>query len=219
MTVNPLFSDEDRSPVKEHVYRHTHPFVRGMKDVLRLVNKHQPRTVLDVGSPLAQNVAVSYLADLTMLDVRVLEDKALGLNVIQGSACAIPFPDKSQELVTSLWVMCHVGDGRYGDVLELDGDKKMLQEVHRVLRSDGLAVLGIGPMDEAPGLIFNVQRIYSWPWIEALFKEVGFVLLEKGEYPISKDMFIEHHWQEEDAMVMRISGGVYGFAVLQKASS
>jgi hypothetical protein len=40
--------------------------------------------------------------------------------------------------------MGHVGDGRYGDALDVDGDLKMLAEIARVLRPGGLAIVGPG---------------------------------------------------------------------------
>ena len=216
VAIDPLFHDEHHRLGEKHAYGEVHPYLRGMKDVLRCVNKYQPAKVLDIGSPLVQNVAVSYLTKLTVLDVRAHEDASLGLQFLRGTACDIPLSSGSQEMVTSLWVMCHVGDGRYGDTLELDGDLKMLQEIYRVLMPNGLAVLGVGPVADAPSVLFNAHRIYSWEWLAEQFGALDFEILEQGEYPVRGDMFVGPEWTEKGSVPLERHDGAYGFVVLKK---
>ncbi len=56
--------------------------------------------------------------------------RSLGLNVVEGNAVDIPFPDNSFDLVYSFKVLPHV--------VEID---KAISEVSRVLKQDGVAIL------------------------------------------------------------------------------
>jgi len=211
--IAPLFCDE-AAEQKQHTYTKAHPYVLGMKAVLKEVIARGPQHVLDIGSQLAQNVAVSAITELTMVDVRPIIDPALGLNTIQGTATAITFPDASQEMVTSCWVMCHVGDGRYGDALDINGDVKMLREVYRVLQPGGIACLGLGPIDKRCGVLFNAHRIYTWEWLRERFFEIGFTVLEEKEFATTNDLFIEPTWERQ--MIVTRGEGTYGYVVLRK---
>lgn len=216
MAISPLFSDEQHGKEADHVYTKVHPYLRGMASVLKLLATYRPSHVLDIGSPLAQNVAVDALTSLTMVDVREHRDLSLGLKCVVGTACDLPIPTASQEMVTSLWVMCHVGDGRYGDTLEPEGDVKMLQEIYRVLRPEGVAALGVGPLSEKCRILFNAHRLYSWKWLSRVFKEIGFSVLLKEEYPVSRDMFFHPHWESGVSIVTEREDGMYGYVVLRK---
>ena len=212
--ISPLFCDEGKEQ-HQHSYTKAHPYVLGMREVLKEVCATKPTKVLDIGSQIAQNVAVAHLTDLTMVDVRPVIDPALGLKTIQGTATAIPFADASQSLVTSMWVMCHVGDGRYGDALDVDGDVKFLREIHRVLAPGGIALLGLGPVDSAPGIIFNAHRIYTWEWLRGQFHDIGFTVLEEKEFPVENDIFIDPGWNRKMVCASR-SDGRYAYAKLRK---
>lgn len=212
--ITPLFCDEGKEDTP-HTYTKAHPYILGMKEVLNEVMDRLPLHVLDIGSQLAQNVAVKAFTDLTMVDVREHIDPALGLKTIHGTATAIPFTDASQEMVTSLWVMCHVGDGRYGDALDIDGDLKMLREVYRVLRPGGVACIGLGPIDKQCGVIFNAHRIYSWEWLRKVIFETGFHIISEKEFPVTSDIFIDPTWSRKLIMASRTEGK-YGYVVLRK---
>ena len=214
--VDPLFGGEFSGGDVERAYKTPHPYVRGMKDVLRVVNTYQPKNVLDIGSPLPQNIAVHYFTNLCVLDIRAHPDKSLGLTFLQGTATDIPLPTASQDMVTSCWVICHVGDGRYGDPLKPEGDLRMLEEVHRVLRPGGIFVLGIGPVDDTPYIVFNVHRVYSWAWLCETFELKRFKILEMGEYPVSGDMYLDPGWTSGAFVRATTLKEAYGFVVLEK---
>jgi len=192
-------------------YPRAHPYITGMQYVMR--DLKQGPTILDIGSPLVQNAALACFpgVNLTVLDVRGHDDAdTMGLEWVQGTATALPFPDGKWTIVTSFWVMGHVGDGRYGDDLDIDGDRKMLREIHRVLAQGGIAYLGVGLVAEQSGMIFNLHRIYSWPWLRAEFDKVGFDILEEVNFDVYEEVFIH-----QDVDIRRIDGK-YGLAKLRK---
>lgn len=200
---------------REHKYSKAHPYITGMHYVMGKLKELVPCKVLDIGSPIAQNVAAGSLpgVDLTVLDVRRNDDaELLGLKWVTASATELPFPDASWELLTCLWVMGHVGDGRYGDAFDADGDKKLLAEAARVLKPDGLAIIGVGLIDSYCGNIFNLHRIYSWEWLRAAFKEAGFEVLEERDLFVSSDVFLDDTTKPERR------DGYYGLALLRRMS-
>ena len=195
-------------------YPRAHPYITGMQYVMRdLLRSYEDYWILDIGSPLVQNAALACVPEihLTVLDVRGHDDAdKMGLKWVEGTATALPFADRTWSTVTSLWVMGHVGDGRYGDELDIDGDRKMLREIHRVLAHGGIAYLGVGLVAEQAGMIFNLHRIYSWPWLRAEFDKVGFDILEEVNFDVYEEVFIH-----QDVDIRRIDGK-YGLAKLRK---
>lgn len=215
IVISPRMYDEDQK-TREHKYPRAHPYITGMKyvlDYMRLADFDHPR-VLDIGSPLQQNVALACTSwcDLTVLDVRSHPDtETLGLKWEKGTAIALPFPAHSWDMVTSLWVMGHVGDGRYGDALDPDGDRKMLNEIARVLVPGGICILGVGLVDEKDSDIFNLHRIYSWPWLRFEFERTGFDVLEEVNLPVEVESYVNH-----ETLTIERRDGFYALALLRK---
>lgn len=209
-------SDEEQAS-REHKYARAHPYLTGMHFVLRRLQAMGATRVLDIGSPIAQNVAVACLPgiDLTVLDVRQHDDaEAMGLRWVHGTATSIPFTAGAWPVITSLWVMGHVGDGRYGDDLCVDGDRTMLAEVARVLAPGGTAIIGPGLISDECGNIFNLHRIYTWAWLRAEFERVGLEVIEQHELFVSGEVFLD----SIDATRLKIwrRDGLYGLAVVRK---
>lgn len=201
---------------RNHKYPLPHPYITGMHFVLERMRGFAPCNVVDIGSPLSQNIALAFMAgvEVEVLDVRPHPwSNDLGLRWRQGTATALPYADGTLDIVTSMWVMGHVGDGRYGDEFEADGDLKMLAEVARVLRPGGTAIIGPGLIGDSCGLIFNVHRIYTWDWLNAAFDRAGLDVLERREFPVTNEVYFER--DGERASVLR-KDGIYGAAVLRK---
>lgn len=206
---------DENQGAKSHTYPPSHPYLTGMRYVLQRVIPLAPTKVLDIGSPLAQSVALSCVPgiDLTMLDVRTHPHAALlGLKWHQGNATQMPYDDDSWPVVTSMWVMGHVGDGRYGDPFDIDGDLRYLKEIHRVCSDT--AIIGIGLVDLHCSNIFNLHRIYSWEWLDAQFKKVGFTMTEHAALPVSADAYFDPSFNDKGGVVR--SDGFYGVATLRK---
>jgi hypothetical protein len=79
--------------------RRSHPYITGMQYVLKKMLALAPCSVLDIGSPLVQNVALACLpgVDVTVLDVRPHDDaEALGLKWSGRAPAQLPFEDASR---------------------------------------------------------------------------------------------------------------------------
>jgi len=66
-------------------------------------------------------------------------------------------------------VIEHIGLGRYGDILDPDGDLKAIFELKRVLAVGGSLIFAV-PIGK-PKILFNAHRIYSYDQIVDYFAE------------------------------------------------
>lgn len=173
-------------------YPPSNPYLTGMKWTLDRVIPKAPVALLDIGSPIAQSVALAAVPgiDVTMADIRQNDDAAtLGLKWTTADCLELPFLDKTFEVVTCNWVFAHVGDGRYGDALRVGADIALLKEIARLTRD--FAIIGLGTIGEYCANLFNVHRIYSWSWIEAAMLEAGLEIVERAELLSKNDIYFD----------------------------
>lgn len=168
----------------KHWYGHAIEYVRA--------NLRTPAgKCLVIGSPPAEaNMIADMGLAVTHFDIRLPPPGNYAW--VQGDARLLPFPDGSFDCVTSTCVLCHVGTGRYGDVLDSDGsrgDDVMLGEIARVLRKDGRAVLMWGPCDPAAGNTKTepVHRTYCLDDMRQLVVKHRLSLLDSD---IDKDSYL-----------------------------
>ena len=98
---------------------------------------------------------------------------SFAVRYIQGNCCNTGLPSSSADLVSLISTLEHIGLGRYGDPLDVDGDIRCMREAWRVLRPGGHLVLTI-PYGY-PTVIFNLHRIYD---------EGRFQMVTRGFEPI-----------------------------------
>ena len=152
-------------------------------------------SVLDLGSPITQNIAVSVLpqvARLTMVDIRPMPGAdLLPFHVQQASATALPFDSASFDVVTSTCKLCHLGDGRYDEALSVDADLRALQEIARVLRPRGLLVLVPGPvLPQRGALFYNAHRAYTMGWLDRELARVGIRVLDQRAWSLARRAWV-----------------------------
>jgi len=116
--------------------------------------------VLVIGSPPGEAYMLADDGwDVTYLDWR-RPPIMPGITVRVGNALSMPFERDRFTALTSTCVLCHVGMGRYGDPVDEDGESRMLAECRRVMRSDGLAALMVGPVYAGPPVVIgNIHRV------------------------------------------------------------
>ncbi len=97
-------------------------------------------------------------------------------NYTSGSAdlTNLHFESNSIESLSCMHTVEHIGLGRYGDPIDVNGDIKAMKELQRVVKTNGnlLFVVPIG----TPRIEFNAHRIYAYDTIIKAFS--GFVLTE-----------------------------------------
>ena len=191
-----------------------HQYQAGTIYVMRHLPRRPGLQILDIGSPVETTITLCAYGEVTKLDIRpqAYRDAVMPFQSLTGSATQIPILDERADVVVSNCVLCHVGDGRYGDALDVDGDLHMLRECTRVVRPGGLIILGLGPMGRQAALLFNTHRVYSAEWAHRLVRWAGLKVLDLWVYAVGTGL-----WQSPDLMVEQgPSGGYYGFATLMK---
>jgi len=99
--------------------------------------------VLDVGSvgskfPM-ELASLGY--EVYAIDIRKYTLKHPHMDFILGDITKAPFRDNSFDRVTAISTIEHIGLGRYADRIEYKGDRKAIDEIHRVLKKGSEAFI------------------------------------------------------------------------------
>jgi len=148
----------------------------------RVLAKLTPREHIDIASSLSFISIASAFVPIRFYDYRPPRIELSNLSVGYADLNALPFPDNSIASLSCMHVIEHIGLGRYGDVIDPDGDLKAIRELNRVLSPQGdlLLVVPVGK----PRIIFNAHRIYSYDQILNVMN--GFDLVEYALVPDKK---------------------------------
>lgn len=130
--------------------------------------QHKPFSHIDVGSHHKFVALLSKVLPVTMIDIRPLSLPLDSLNFKQGSILDLPFEDESVESLSSLCVVEHIGLGRYGDPLDLQGSQKAIAELKRVIKPNGNLYISV-PIEERSKTYFNAHRSFNEDYIFELF--------------------------------------------------
>lgn len=108
---------------------------------------------------------ISFVAQLcASTDVIQIEYRPPGLSLssyhkISGDILSLPFSDDSVSSLSCLHVIEHIGLGRYGDSIDVNGCWKALSELERILSSNGRLYLSV-PIGK-PAVFFNGCYIFD----------------------------------------------------------
>jgi SAM-dependent methyltransferase len=127
----------------------------------RKIFARRPEHHVDVGSRIDGFVAhLLTFMPVTVLDVRPLHSAVPGLEFVCADATTMSeYPDGSIGSLSSLHAIEHFGLGRYGDAVDPDGWRKVMDSLQRVLRPGGRLYLSVPVGRER--LCFNAHRIFS----------------------------------------------------------
>jgi len=145
----------------------------------RIVAKTHPKKHIDISSTLIFSAIVSAFVPIEFYDYRPADIKLSNLISGQADLITLPFKSNSIKSLSCLSTLEHIGLGRYGDELDVDGDKKAMSELSRVLAKGGNLLIAV-PIGR-PRIVFNAHRIYSYEQIIDYFKDldlIEFTLIE-----------------------------------------
>ena len=134
----------------------------------RVLAETRPAKHVDVASSLQFVSNVSAFVDVTTIDLRPALVQLPGLTSLEGTLMHLPFPSCSQESVSCMHVLEHVGLGRYGDTLDYDGDVKAARELTRIVAPGGRLLLVV-PVGGYARIEFNAHRVYRASQILEMF--------------------------------------------------
>jgi SAM-dependent methyltransferase len=139
-------------------------------------------TIVDIGGGTAwSTVALMLLrfadTQIISVDYATLEARSnYGVRYIHGDCIATGLADGSVDVAANISTLEHIGLGRWGDALDVDGDIKAMTEAWRILKPGGHLILTI-PYGY-PAVVFNLHRIYDQGRVTRLFQGFEIVLAE-----------------------------------------
>jgi len=139
----------------------------------RILGEVKPEKHVDISSSLYFCSIVSAFIPVDFYDYRPATLSLSNLNTYSGNILRLPFADNSVYSLSCMHVVEHIGLGRYGDPLDVDGDLKAIKELIRTLSENG-TLLFVAPVGKSR-IMFNAHRIYSYEQIIEYFMELKLV--------------------------------------------
>jgi hypothetical protein len=134
----------------------------------RCVKKINPQKHIDIGSRLFFSTILSAFVPTDFYDYRPADIVLPGLGSYRGDLTNLPFKDNELDSVSCLHTIEHIGLGRYGDAINVNGDLTAMKELSRVVAPGGHLLIAV-PMGEKMRIQFNAHRIYSYDSIISYF--------------------------------------------------
>ena len=147
----------------------------------RVLAQLKPHEHVDISSSLFFCGLVSAFVRMRFYDYRPPALELDNLAVDRADLTCLPFADGSIASLSCMHVIEHVGLGRYGDPLQVNGDLLALRELQRVVAPGGslLLVVPVG----RPRIQFNAHRIYSQRQILQEFPAANWDLRQSALIP------------------------------------
>ena len=174
----------------------------------RKVSEIQPNLHIDISSYLYFSTIVSAFLPVKFYDYRPAE---LGLsNLVSEHAdlTQLPFEKNSISSLSCMHVVEHIGLGRYGDPLDVDGDLKAISELKRVL-SEGGDLFFVVPIGGVAKIMFNAHRIYTYQQVMSFFDD--FELIEFSLIPDQSSQGIIENATQEQSDAQNYGCGCFWF--------
>ena len=139
----------------------------------RVLANTRPECHIDISSSVYFCAIASAFVPMQFYDYRPAPLHLSNLSCKTADLLALPFTNESIASLSCMHVVEHVGLGRYGDLLDPNGDLKAMAELKRVLSVDG-TLLFVVPLGK-PRIMFNAHRVYSYQQIMDCFDGLGLV--------------------------------------------
>jgi hypothetical protein len=140
--------------------------------VAQEIFRQRPVRHVDVGSRIDGFVAhVASFREIEVMDIRQVEAKVVNVVFVQKDlmredASLVDYCDS----LSCLHALEHFGLGRYGDDLDIDGHKKGLTNISKLLKRGGTAYISVPIGDQR--IDFNAHRVFSVRYFLDLLMEI-----------------------------------------------
>jgi hypothetical protein len=135
-----------------------HYFYQGNWLARRLAD-FKPAQHVDIGSSVLTMGVLSAHVPTIFVDYRPLTVHQSGLNCVAADINQLPFADRSVASLSCLHVIEHIGLGRYGDPLNVDGAQLAARELQRTVADGGKLYLSTPIGRER--VCFNAHRVFA----------------------------------------------------------
>ena len=153
----------------------------------RRIADAKPKGHVDIGSSVLTIGVLSAQVPIIFVDYRPLMVRQDGLFCVAGDITRLPFADRSVGSLSCLHVIEHVGLGRYGDPVNIDGARIAAQELQRVICPGGTLYLSTPIGRER--VCFNAHRVFAPTTILSWFSQLQ---LEGFSYVSDDGRFFEN---------------------------
>ncbi|GHT60719.1 hypothetical protein FACS189451_01300 [Bacteroidia bacterium] len=161
----PIFTDRnEQSGTMSGDYFHQDLFVA------RKIFENNPESHIDIGSRIDGFVAhVAVFREITIMDIRKQTSTVKNISFIQADLMKLPENMiDSCVSISSLHAIEHFGLGRYSDPIDFEGHIKALNNIHIMLKENGLFYFSV-PIGKQR-IEFNAHRVFSLPYLLMLFE-------------------------------------------------
>lgn len=180
--------------------------------VAQRIFENKPQKHVDVGSRVDGFVAhVASFREIEVFDIRPQATIVKNIRFVTADFMNIePRLHQYTDSLSSLNVLEHFGLGRYDDPIDIDGDKKGIDNMRKVLKAGGKFYLSvpIGPQR----IEFNAHRVFSLAYLLAML-EPHFVLDRFSYVDDSGDLHEKVDLTPEG--IAANCGCQFGFAILE----
>lgn len=131
-------------------------------NVARLIFERKPVLLADIGSSIDGFVSnVASFRDIDVIDVREVTSEIPGITFKQLDL-ALELNSKNEKIydcITCLHAIEHFGLGRYGDSIDINGHKKGIKNISKMLKNNGYLYLSTPIGRER--IEFNANRVFN----------------------------------------------------------
>jgi Caenorhabditis protein of unknown function, DUF268 len=155
--------------------------------VARKIFENHPIRHIDVGSRIDGFVAhVATFRTIEVLDTRAISSQVPGISFAQADLMNLPAKYVNcTDSLSCLHTLEHIGLGRYGDKIDFDGWLLALQNLWKMLKSNGILYLSV-PTGKIQRVEFNAHRVFSVeylaPILMGMFKVIDISFVDDSGY-------------------------------------
>lgn len=155
-----------KTPFDTHYIYHTAWAARTLKKI-------NPTVHIDVSSLLYFSTILSAFIPVEFYDYRPVDIFLSNLKSDANNLFNLNFESNTIESISCMHTIEHIGLGRYGDLVDLNGDQKAISELKRVVQTGGNLIIVV-PMGK-PRIVYNAHRVYSFNNFIKLFPEFSLI--------------------------------------------